>query len=250
MTATATATMSDAQIVEQIVGDKISNQEMFTAHEIGEAAKAAGAQDHVRKLRMYVHGLYGGQQPGADGGYFAQLGYSRTTIDVGQAVTPWLYHPQGADISVYTNKLMNQPSANTASISTVSGIAQPAPAISQPDPIVQTAPAHVTPAPNKDSKKVVKEIDGTDADGRLFIGKDVLSKLGLKPGDKVRIAPAVPQGLAISFDAVGDGDYQVNADFRIRIGKTALQPLKSQTGFYRIYHVDDAKYPCLVVEAR
>lgn len=273
---------ADQQIAEDIIEAKVKNEEMFTAHELGIAAKQAGGSVSPRELRLMAHELFGGQGQGADGGWFASQGYTRTLIDVGDSIRPWLYHPIGADITPYTDKFKSRQSQSAPVVSKPApsnplGIAQPdsldddddedssiatkpqrqvgvAATVAQPGggfmhQTLRQPTGPIAPIAPKAAPKVttLKPRQNADKDGRVFIGRDCLSKLGLKSGDKVVLEGDNGNRIEVYKSNNDKGDYTVNADFRIRLGKPKREKLKLDGNSFKIELDTNGSEPRLVV---
>jgi hypothetical protein len=79
--------------ISLIVNDKVDQGQMFTAFDITKEIRANGTQARHKDIKEIVHELYINGDMG---------GYIRSLINIANVtIQPFIYHPNGSDISTY-----------------------------------------------------------------------------------------------------------------------------------------------------
>ena len=83
---------SNEQIIRDVIADKVSKNNAFTAFDITMQSKKKGMDDRHRNVKEIIHQILWDEYPS----------YQKALIDVpGAPVQPFLYFPQGYDINDY-----------------------------------------------------------------------------------------------------------------------------------------------------
>ena len=150
-------TTANAILIDQIIEDWADKELMFTAFDVTQEGKARGTTERHGQLKSAVHGNWDNLRYSRN--------YSRTLIQTpgGQA---WLFHPDGGDISDYTDKFdIDQPDDDDDGLASPNTYGTPAPSVA---------------APSGQNVNITKE-------GRLNVGPDLLAPLGVSNGDFVMV---------------------------------------------------------------
>lgn len=260
-------TMTNANIVEDVIQDWVAKNQMFTAYDVTTQAKSNGADEQHYQMKGIVHDNWAY-------GFFSRNNYDRTLIDVGDKIQPWLYHPIGADISSYTDRfkqaIADRDGTDPATDSD-DGIAQPDAAlsgsydddtdtdtqsqsvVSSPTIIVGAAGGGATVVSKGGTKAVsvsdgkmdvdpkVKEKRPVDVEGRLNITRKLLKQAELQVDDGVIVDyKSNTNTLRIwKVDSNTDSQYKINADYRLRIGPNVLKSLKNDDDHFVVEVYDN-----------
>jgi len=204
--------MDALTMVGQVISDKVSQGEMFTALNVSRVAQAAGLKARHNSLKHITHASF------EDG---EMAGYTRTLITVG-GFQAWLYHEPTADISEYDGDESSQPSSQ-ASIPTM-------------------APATIgiddDDEDDDGDDEDEDEDDSTDARGRVCIPVSMLNDLGLIAGDKAHVVAGVDQLVLKARPPSTNGDkvvvYQVDKSGNVRISKSRMKNLLGGSRVVRV----------------
>lgn len=195
------------QWVKEVVDMLVNRDLMFTAYDVTRIMRDKEPTLKHYEIKAIVHQMFEDMQIG---------GYTRTTVDVGQSVPPFLYYnpithdPDTYDVDwILFDGLVSQ-SVQTPSAVTVDD---------EDDEEDQTGP-----------HQFVKLLT---AEGRLHVSPLLTRKIGLDPGDKVNLLTSTnPKFLAIynELSDISHLTYQgghsqvvINADGRVRISDAVLR---------------------------
>lgn len=219
----ASRTSAFASVVDSIIDGLVAKLEMFSAYDVTRAAKQQGATENHYQMKGAVHARWFDLQ---------NNGYTRSLVPTPTGDT-WLYHPQGADIQPYTDRINNGqpgttvlPSPNTAPTALPSPNTSPAtPAPATPS-LTATATATVATAAATGSSA---KIQLRNTAGRLPIYADQLGEIGASAGSKIDIFvhtnKTIEIALAGSKTATPYAQYTIANDGRVYVAKSILETL-------------------------
>lgn len=229
-------------VLKSIVDDFVDHFVMFTAFDVTKAAISKGVVAKHYELKNDIHKLA------------SNTNYVRTAIDI-NGNEAFLYHPSGADISVYVKKVNNNPYAanTTANSKPQASITQ----VPQTDPLTSLVDTflnifkpfdNLTATPQKTNINLPKNTGKTnpppstvtivnsngslkpyvavkvssDKRGRVWIPKVLIKSLGLAPKDKVKAkveGGQVKVGKNVNSNTV----YTVDKSGNVAVSQTLLQ---------------------------
>lgn len=235
-------------VLESVVNDFVDHFVMFTAFDVTKAAVSKGVVAKHYELKNDIHKLA------------SNTNYTRTAIDI-NGNEAFLYHPVGADISVYVKKVNSNPyAANTTTNSKPQASITQVP---QTDPITslvntfldvfksfdKLAPAQakvaasippkspaktnsITSSPPPSTVTIVNS-NGTlkpytavkvssDKRGRVWIPKVLIKSLGLAPKDKVKAKVEGGQ-VRVGKNVNSNTVYTVDKSGNVAVSQSLLQ---------------------------
>jgi bifunctional DNA-binding transcriptional regulator/antitoxin component of YhaV-PrlF toxin-antitoxin module len=210
--------------ITTVVSQWVNEGKMFTAFEVSLAVKEEGVRERHRHMRDTVHEIIfriGGPN-----------GYTRTLMDVGAPEQAWVYHPMRSN--PYTYRPLNRDGYDPtpADVPTIvpSGIRNPI-------KLVWGSSANAS---------IPDGAYGTDQRGRLTIPVGMLHKLGIGPGQRVKVqCEADREQLTVTklgdFErTTPDAAYTAEPDGNVRITQTTLD--KANIAGMQCYRIqgDDA----------
>jgi hypothetical protein len=216
-------TSQSADLVREVVTDKVNSNVMFTAWEVTlEVQKRAKAQgiptERHRDLKNTIH---------AEVEQYVQNGvYEKTLHDVGAPIPAFVYHPTGTDVNTYVPLTRNDPAAVTpapAPVRTmgVGKVVTPVPSISSV--ASPTTPTTTTTTSNPNRGNTTNRIP--DGRGTVSVPNALVRKVGFHTGDVAYVvsesnASGVPTLVIGKQPKAGcpmKGNYTVDHGDNIRI---------------------------------
>ena len=187
------------QLIVDVVNQKVTNGELFTAYDI---SKCVQAEEKKQGLPFTRHLEIKGDVHRAIAPHLVENGggYARTLVPIANP-QPWLYHPINADPANYIPYGATQPIGSTVNVLTPpaapslggngktkmlpGGVMQPPPADDGATALGKaiTAPVAAPPLPASDDDDDFQN-RSPDARGTLCVPSQLLHEAGIYPGDK------------------------------------------------------------------
>lgn len=220
------------QAVEDIVIEKINTQEMFTAWDITMEARRRQTQVQHHETREVVHDFFENGSMGSD--------YTRTLINVGAPVKPFLYHLRTADIKHYNKSGSTKPKTNKKSGNVT---------VQNPPAASPVAAGPSISVGGMVTQPKAGEVARADARGTVCIPATVLKSAGFAYGDTAYVY-AVPnmKSLIVVKDPADAGGsaifrcrkYTVDYHGNVRVTRKCLEmaqiPAGSKGQQYGVLH--------------
>ena len=194
-------------VIEELVEEKVSKEEMFTAWDITKEVRSSGTREPHRSVKRVVHRIFENGE---------MEGYDRALVSVRPGVpSPFVYHPDGID----PNDYLAQGKVDKASRN---GDGDDDDDDDDGDDDTQSS-RYAGVSPVKTTKNPDGSIDRTTGDrGYLYLPKDMVSGIGLKVGQKAHVHRASNGNLSISKATGGIATYAVDAKGNVRVHKRYL----------------------------
>lgn len=202
-------------VIDQVIKDKIQNNELFTAHDITLEVRNRGHRVKHDEVKNIVHDFYNRGLMG--------VAYGKTNISVPNG-NPILYYPLNSDPNSYSN-IRNQ--------SQVPIVSNNSSTISIP---TFNSPVNLVVKKNKPGQRIKRFVDRRQT---LSIPCDIVKKAGFLAGQKVYVIN-LNNKVKITDKPVSNRSFTVDNKNQIRITQSTLNHYGLGGQFYDIQNSQDS----------